>query len=402
MSSSHPSSPTNGAGPPAKVTSPPPISTLAKAAPARGSPSNPYQLDVAKLHSLPSDQQGLYLLTFAADLANHIESLSPDSISEKQAAFRKELYQIIHLTQPAPTRVIRNNLGRCFAAIFEKGNRKLLYETINDLVGILNAGKDKAIDLRTKHAALSCLGVVFGAAGDSAVSLSPLAATAALKLLKPASGETAVRAAIFTAIARITKGIHAPIDEDIGRSIFKAARKAAESDRSLLVQQCACQCVEQLVRCTSFFDNSNDFDRLQTALYKAMDTSCVTVRHAAASCLAVELVKSFRNSPDKEAVPKIRKPKKAKKSGAQDDDGDVPERGSSPAPDKSSTMLSHSLVDMLRVLSLQYCRPTTTNRTRAGIAVCYVKVLRTLGEAIVEADYGNIARHTAHRAFAAL
>lgn len=394
MSSSRPSTPQNGAATPVKVASPPAKNaTPATTAPAPSTPPDPFQLDVTKLHSLPSEQQDLYLLTFTADLANHVESLSADGVSEEQAQLRKELYQIINLTQPAPTRVIRNNLGRCFTGIFGKGNRKLLYETINDLVAILNAGKDKAVDLRTKHAALSCLGAVFEAAGDSAVSVSPLAATAANKLLKPAANETAFRAAIFTALGRIIKGIRAPIDEDIARSIFKSARKAAESDRSLLVQQRACQCLEQLMRCTSFFDNSNDFDKLQTTLFKALDSSCVPVRHAAASCLAVELVKSFSERPDREPVPKIRKPKKAKKSAAQDEDLDLPERASSPTPDKPATALSYSLVDMLRILSLYYNRSTTSNRARAGIAVCYIKVLRALGEGVLEANYGTISRH---------
>lgn len=44
--------------------------------PAREDPSNP-ELDVKKLHALPTEQQDLYLLTFTSDLARHVEAWMP-------------------------------------------------------------------------------------------------------------------------------------------------------------------------------------------------------------------------------------------------------------------------------------------------------------------------------------
>ncbi|KAK6399074.1 hypothetical protein LTR65_000632 [Meristemomyces frigidus] len=352
---------------------------------------SPYQLDVTKLHSLPSEQQGLYLLTFTANLVRHVDALDADGASAEQVPLKKELFQIINFSTPAPTRVIRNNLRRCFAGIFSEGNRKLLYDSINELVAILQAGKDK--DLRAKHAAVSCLGAVFEAAGDSAMSLSPFACTAALKAMKAASSDTGYRSAIFRALGRITKGINVAIDEDVARTIWKQARNAAGSEKSLLVQASACWCLEQLVRCTPYFDNSNDFEKLQNALWKVMESSSATVRHAAASCLAAELVKSFSESPSKDSVPRIRKPRKSKKSAKGEDLDDDHERASSPAPDKPATALSYSLIGMLKILSTHYSRSTTTNKARAGVIECYIKVIKALGESVVETGYADIARH---------
>ncbi|KAK5172630.1 uncharacterized protein LTR77_002750 [Saxophila tyrrhenica] len=385
MSSSRPDTPAQRPGTPATRPASPTKDTTSNGQP------QPFQLDVAKLHSLPSEQQDLYLLSFSADLASHVESLDSDGASAEQTAIKKELFQIINLSQPAPTRVIRSNVGRCFTAIFGKGNRKLLYESINDLVAILNAGKEK--DARSKHAAASSLGALLEAAGDSAMSLSPLACTSALKALKGASNDTGLRAAIFRTLGKITLGIKVAIDEDVGRAIWKQARKAAEGDRSFLVQQNACWCLEQLVRCTPYFDNSNDFEKLQGVLVRAMDTSCVPVRHAAASCLAAQLVKSFSGLAQKEAVPTIRKPKKSKKQVKAEDLDDEIERTSSPVPEKPATALSYSLLEMLRILSNHYCRPSSSNKVRAGIAVCYIKVLKSLGEGVVEDNYGDVARH---------
>lgn len=377
--------------PPPSTATPPP-----KPAPtSNGETSNPpkseFELDVTKLHSLPSEQQGLYLLTFTADLARHVDSITGEAATAEQGSIKKELFQIINLTSPAPTRVIRKNLGRCFAGIFTKGSRRVLYESINELVTTINAGKEK--EPRTKHAAVYCLGAIFEAAGDSAISLSPLAVTALLKLLKPAANDTGLRSAIFKACGRIVKGIVATIDEDIGRSIWKQARNAAGGDRSLLVQTSACWCLEQLLRCTAYFDNSNDFDKLQGALWKAMESTCVTVRHAAASCLASELVKSYTESPNKEAIPKLKRPKKTKKAAKGEEPEEEIERTGSPAPEKPATALSYSLLEILRLLSTQFCKAATPNRARAGIAVCYVKVFKALGESVVEQKYGEIAQH---------
>jgi hypothetical protein len=398
MPESRPATPSSRPGTPAKSPPKAKASTAPTSAPTNGlesKESNPFVLDVPRLHNLSSEQQHQYLLTFTGDLVNHVEELSAEGINSEQAALKRELIKVVGLSLPAPTRVIRNNIGRCFAGIFAKGNRKPLYETINDLIAILNdqeKGKDKAV-LRMKHAALVALGYVFAVAGDSAISLSPLACTTILKLIKVASNDTGLRAAVFQVLGRITKGIVVAIDEDIGRNIWKAARKAAEADKSLLVQQASLGCLEQLVRCSPYFDNSNDFEKLQAIIWKCIDSPCVPVRHAAASCIAAELVKSFAGSTTKDVVPKIRRPRKAKKQPKGEDPEDEAERASSPVPEKPATALNYTLLELLRVLSAAYCRPPTTNRGRAGIAVAYIKVLRALGESVVEQHYAEIARH---------
>ena len=368
-----------------------PSSTTGSKPPTTNGEQGGFKLEIQKLHSFPSEQQGLYLLTFTTDLARHCDGLSADETSSEQAALKEQLFQIINLTSPLPTRIIRKNLGRCFNSIFTKGNRKVLYETINELVGILNGAKDK--DLRAKHAAVYCLGSIFESAGDSAISLSSLAVSATLKCMKPASHDSGFRSAIFQSLGKILQGVTSAVDEDIARAIWKQARNASSGDKSLVVQASACWCLEQLIRCTTYFDNSNDFEKLQTCLWKAMESSSVSIRNAAASCLAEELVKSYAESPEKGLAPKLKKPRKSRKQiKGEDLDEDVA-RTSSPAPDKPATALSYSLIEMLKILSGHFCKPSTTNRARAGVAVCYVKIFKALGESVIEQKYGEIARH---------
>jgi hypothetical protein len=356
-------------------------------------PSNP-ELDIKKLHALPSEQQDLYLLTFTSDLVRHVASLDADGASAHQIYIKKEIFQIINLASPAPTRVIRNNLGRAIAGIFEKGDRKLLFESINDSISILSAAGKTEKDVRTKHAAAHCLGAIFEAAGDSAIGLSPLAVKTLLGLVKFAQNYTGLRAAIFRATGKVFKGVGRSADELIARDTWKQARNAC-SDKSYLVQAAACYCLEQLIRHTPFFDNSNDFDKLQNVAWKTIDSPSSVLRHAVASCITATLVKNYsENAPvDLPILTRTKTAKKkGKKGGDEDGDEDIMERSESPAPKKSATQLSFTVASLLKLLATQYCRPTTGNRARAGLAVCYMKTLRGLGEQIVESKYAEIAR----------
>lgn len=351
------------------------------------------ELDVSKLHALPSEQQDLFLLTFVSDLVRHVAGLKNDDVSAQQTSIKRELFKIVNLPSPAPTRVIRNSLGRIFANVLEKGNRSLLYETINELLAIINTGKGEK-ELKKKHAAVYCLGAIFAAAGDSAISLSSLTISSILKQLKPAQNHAGLRSAVFKAVGLVVAGIGSSADENVTRDIWKQARSSVSSEKAVPVQASACRCLEQLVKSTPYFDNSNDFDSLKTTIWKVMDNSVPLVRHAAASTLAEMMSKAYSEDSDKEPIPRIRKPKKSKgKQGPGADEEDDIERPGSPALKKPSVQLLLSLPEILRQLSSQYGRVSTTNRARAGIASCYTQVLSRLDAKVVEDQYNIVADH---------
>ena len=350
-------------------------------------------LDVQKLHALPSEQQDLYLLSFTSDLFKHVSALDTDEISAQQVHLKKELIQILNLSAPPPTRAIRNNLGRCFASIFGKGDRKLLYETINELLGVINTGKGEK-ELRAKHAAVHCLGEIFFAAGDSVISLSGLTISSLLRLLKSALNHAGLRAAIFKALWKLARGVKGSVDESDARDVWKLARSAASGDKAALVQRSACRCMEHLMQETAYFDNAGDFESLKTTTWKAMDSSIPAVRHAAASCLAAMLLKSHSEDDVKLVAPGLKRLKKATKrqSIAVGEDEEIP-RSESPSSKRSAVKLSLNLAELLRQLSLQYLRTSTTNKARAGIAACYIRVFQGLDNRAVESQYGKIADH---------
>lgn len=348
------------------------------------------ELDVSKLQSLPSEQQDLFLLTFVSDLVSHVQDLDNGALQAEQASLKSQLIVILNLSSPTPSRPIRDSLGIIYAEIFARGSRSLLYESINDLVGTINAGKGEK-GLRNKHAAVVCLGRVLQTAGGSAISLSGLAISSLLKLLKHAQNHTGLRAAIYKTLGRAVDGFATSLDEQSAREVWKSARAAASNDKAMLCQRTACYCLEKLISATSCFENPNDFDALKITIWKVFDSPVASVRHAAASALASVFVKRFS---EPETHSGARKPTKGPRKGATGLNGeDESDRPNSPASRKHSVLLSLSLHEILRTLAHHYTKSSTTNRARAGIAFCYKYALLRLPEEVIQEHYGVIASH---------
>ena len=350
------------------------------------------RLDVPKLHSLPSEQQDLYLFTFTVELESYANSLDYEALCAQQTDLAKEAFHIINLSSPIPSKAIRNNLGRCYGTILGKGNRKSLFESVNQLVAVINAGKAEK-ELHNKHAAVHCLGELYKAAGDSAINLSSLVCSSLLRLLKIAQNHVGLRAAIFRAIGEVVRMIQGSLEDPIAKDIWRAARAAASGDKAALVQARACQCLEKLVLNTAYFEMTGDFENLKSAIWKACETTSAA-RHAASSCLASALIKAYSEDAASKTSAKARKAKKSNRNQAVLEEADEEiTRPGSPSGKKTTLRLELSLSDILRQLSSQYHRSTTSNRLRAGIAHCYIKVLSGLESSIVEANYGRIVNH---------
>ena len=373
------------------MTSPEPRAQVASAQP--NGTTHDLELDVTKLHSLPTEQQDIFLLSFVSDLLQHVQRLDKDALPKHQTSIKKEVIKIIGLSAPLPSRPIRNNLGLILADTFKRGSRSLLYETINDLLAFVNAAKGEK-ELKNRHAAVVALGHIFLAAGDSAFSLSSLTCSSLVKLLKQSQNHAGLRASIYDALGQIAIGLGVPLDEGIARDIWKHARADASNDKILIAQKAACVCIQRLFETTAYMRNSNDFEHLKVAIFRAVESESPRVRTAAASCLALVLAQAYRQKPV-ETIPQLRKPKKAVKKQAQDgqEDEETSARPGSPAPKRPATQLSLTFIDMCRTLSIQFCKPSTSNRARAGLVASYKKLFHLLPDKTLEDNYGSVAEH---------
>lgn len=355
-----------------------------------------FQLDLPKLQSLPPEQRDLYIFTFTVDLEYHVKGLEHDEICSKQTAITQELLQIILLSTPAPTGAIRKGLGRCFAHILAKGDRRTLYESINRLLIAIDSRKSDK-ELQNKYAAVHCLGDIYKAAGDSAISLCSLSCSSLMRLSKPAQDHVGLRAGVLKALGNIVEGVKGTIDEGIAREIWKYARVAASGDKAALVQASACKCLEQLVKSTAYFDTTGHFEGLKTTIWKTCESSIPVARHAAASCLASILVKSYSDQVLEKPsirVKKLKKPNRIQPTAAEEGD-EGGSRPGSPSAKRNTSKLEFTLQDLLKQLSMHYVRSSTSDKARAAITHCYVKILRALSSSsrLAESAYIQIAEH---------
>ena len=158
----------------------------------------------------------------------------------------------------------------------------------------------------------------------------------------------------------------------------------------------AAQCLEDMLRHTPYFGTHSDYEKLQSALIKAFDTSSAAVRRRASSCYASALVQAYSTDPAELVNKNLKKAKKPVKRNSMQLDDDSPgmERPSSPAPSKKTAVrLALSLEDILKQLSSHYVKTTTVLKTRAGLAQTYIDVLAKLGPTVVEQNYESIANH---------
>lgn len=396
-------------------------------------------LDLAKLHALPSEQQDLFLLSFAAGLVRHTAALAAagrDPLLTERPRLVRELFTLIRLPapSPAPARVIRNNIGRCFAVLFgpspspspgsgsgsgsssstAAASSTALLETAAELARLLTAGGRDGE--RARLPAIVAIGELYAAtaAGEGLlVGLAGSVCAGLVRAVKHAGGHHAgLRGAAYAALAKVVAGVGAvggggsSLDESSAKDIWKSARAAAAADKAHAVQAAACGVLVQLVRTTPYFGTVPDYDALRSTVWKAIDSPSPAVRHAAAAALAVILVQAFDNAraaagilADDAALPSpfLKRPKRTptRQSVLDSDDGSH-SRSHSPAgraAGKSEARLAFRLPDLLQQLSGHYGRSSTSNRARAGIAVCYKLIMRRLGDKVVDQHYPQIAGH---------
>jgi len=347
----------------------------------------PPRLDLEKLRALPSEQQGLYLLTFTGELLQYVTKLDEKPRLNQLGAIRNQLLEVVNIQTPFPSRIIRYNIGECYIKLLNDVIGNGLYDSINGLVTIVN-GKEK--EVKTKHAALTCLGHITESYGSNAVSLSSNVIAASLRLQKTAANHTDLRATIYKVIGKTIIGVGVMIDESSAREAWKASRSVIASDNSDHVVVNAYWCLEQLLKHTRYYNNQSDFEKLQSIIWKSLDSPSKHVRHGAVSCLASQLIKHFVERPVENSLPK--KTKKTKAKGGKDADAeDEDERPQNPLPLKD--VLALTLQDILRLLSNRYAKAATSNRARAGITICLRIVLQCLGEAIIDGSYALLISH---------
>jgi len=105
----------------------------------------PDPLDLNQVVSLPQERQSIFVLQWLRDCESFLAASTREEVSRHQQTFRQAFINLLSLPTPPLGHLLRQCLGRCLSAIFERGDKKLLFETVVTLVektGLVKTDKD--------------------------------------------------------------------------------------------------------------------------------------------------------------------------------------------------------------------------------------------------------------------
>ena len=99
----------------------------------------PEPLDYNELASLSLEKQSTSVLKWLTDCESFLSDSTPEEVSQHQQAFQSAFLNLLSLPSPPLAHTLRNCMGRCFAQLFERGDRRVLFETVSTLTQKVNA-----------------------------------------------------------------------------------------------------------------------------------------------------------------------------------------------------------------------------------------------------------------------
>jgi HEAT repeat-containing protein 5 len=96
--------------------------------------SPPDPLDLNNLISLAHEKQSILVLQWLTECESFLSASTPEEVSQCQQTFQQAFLNLLSLPSPPIAHVLRNCLGRCFCDIFERGDRRVLFDTVSTLL----------------------------------------------------------------------------------------------------------------------------------------------------------------------------------------------------------------------------------------------------------------------------
>ncbi|KAK9481333.1 armadillo-type protein [Lipomyces japonicus] len=351
-------------------------------------PVLPSEFDASRLQSLSADKQHVFIFSWLSDLYRFLESLDNDGASAHQMFVKNELAKLIPLSTTLLTRPIRVLTGKCYYEIFSKGDRKTLFDVINDHLNAINNGKsDKNIE--SKLFLVYAIGDIFAAGGESILAMAAHAILSLTRLIRGSSNNAGYRSTIFHSISQVVSTTGSFFDENLGRDLWKIAKNAT-TDKSYLVRVEALNALKELFRTGPHFNNVSDLDGLRLIVLKAFDTPQALVRKSAAACWATALSAVSTTITSVVEVP-AKKSKKRENTQSPQDEGAPPQLPQQPTK-KVVQHITYTFEDAVRHLATAYTKTSVSTKIRAGIIETYTELFFMIGTAEIEANYLTITK----------
>ncbi|KAF9189684.1 hypothetical protein BGZ50_000632 [Haplosporangium sp. Z 11] len=331
--------------------------------------------DLDKQSNPPSNnKQELFVFQWLASVERELKRCGHDIFRVMQPNLERQLLKLISMPAPKPRHPIRRLIARCFLTLYARGNSSTLFETIQILQSLIEAGKGMG-DKDVKLAAIHCIGVIMETIGEKIQSLVPDIANTFLKVIRTEKIYPLImRVEAMVALRKMLQGAGRGATDLTNKEILKTL-KLTILDKALIMRSSSAECLTALVKYTSITFTRGELETSTTLFIRAMDESTYTIRKSVANLIATLLYSKFQGEENLSMASTQSPP---------------PGAGKQAIGNEAFTL---DVNELLTHLSTAYNKPNTSREVRAGISETYSALFIMLGPSIVERHYGAILRH---------
>ncbi|EAU90073.2 clathrin-coated vesicle protein [Coprinopsis cinerea okayama7 len=326
----------------------------------------------------------IYLLQWLCSTEKALLDIPIADLKPAQSEVESTLLKVISGTEgyPSPGRVIRRVVGRCFVALYSRGETRTMFDTLQALMKLV--GDVKSDKETVKIAAWSCVGDIMAAFGSNLMSFMAEIALVSLKTAKSSSSPLLRYQALIAFQKALTTAKRA-VQESTLKDALKQMRYAL-TDKSLPVQRAACQVIVTIYsEPDALHPTASDIESILSTSVKNLENIDQTTRQSHAHLIGHLLSLTQVERPV--AVPETNP--KAKKD--QESLADEPGAAAHVVAETLKAMMPPQ--EMLILLSNHLNRNHLSRKIRVGIFEFYVALLNKLGPNFVESNFSLIVAH---------
>ncbi|KAG0324957.1 hypothetical protein BGZ99_001259, partial [Dissophora globulifera] len=372
--------------------------------------------DLDKQSNPPSNnKQELFVFQWLASVERELKRCGHDTFRIMQPNLERQLLKLISMPTPKPRHPIRRLIARCFLSLYVRGSTSTLFETVQILQSLIEAGKGMG-DKDVKLAAIHCIGVVMETIGEKVgqqaldasciLSLVPDLATSLLKVIRSekivsiysfaqtlhtlvAANELKFNALTFTLDLQYPLIVRVEATTSLRKLLLGAGRGSTDLtnkeilktlkitilDKALIMRSSSAECLTALVKSTTIAFTKSDLEASIALFIKAMDESTYEIRKSVATLVATLLYSKFQGE-ESFSMASTQSP--------------------TPTNNKQATATEVFTLDvneLLYHLSNAYNKPNTSREVRAGLSETFAALFIMLGPSMVERHYGIILKH---------
>ncbi|KAI8602311.1 armadillo-type protein [Dissophora ornata] len=331
--------------------------------------------ELDKQSNPPSNsKQELFVFQWLATIERELKRCGHDIFRIMQPNLERQLLKLISMPAPKPRHPIRRLIARCFLSLYVRGNSSTLFETVQILLSLIEAGKGMG-DKDIKLAAIHCIGVIMETIGEKIQSLVPDLAASFLKVIRTEKIYPLIlRVEAMEALQKMLLGAGRGSTELTNKEILKTL-KVTILDKALIMRSSSAECLTALVKHTTIAFTKSELESSIALFIKAMDESTYGIRKSVATLIATLLYSKFQGEENLSMASNQSPP---------------------PSTSKQATGTEAFTLDvneLLFHLSSAYNKPNTSREVRAGLSETYAALFIMLGPYIVERHYNVILKY---------